>query len=89
MPGDGACGAADCRLHIIRHAHHMVLLLLRPAHRRRHGSRPSLELKPFPEARLEVLRAAEATHAPAYHDADALAKGLALLHAAYRARRKQ
>lgn len=54
------------------------------AHCWRHGPDSSLELKAFSEARLEVLRAAQAAHAAAYHYADALAKGFAFLHAARR-----
>lgn len=41
----------------------------------------SFQLETFSEARLEVLRAAQALHPTAHHDADALAQGLALLHA--------
>lgn len=56
-------------------------------YRRGDGSDPGLELEPFPKARLEVLRATEAPHAPPDHDADALTKGLAFLHAARHRRR--
>ena len=48
----------------------------------RNGPNPRLQLKALAEASLEVLRAAEALEAASDHDADTLAEGFTLLHAA-------
>lgn len=55
----------------------------------RNGLDPRLQLETLAESSLEVLRAAEALEASSDHDADALAEGLALLHAAGTEKKKK